>query len=79
MALNFPESPEIGDTYVADNGITYIFDGEKWNGTVEIPQGPTGPTGPTGPIGPENFEIDGGNASTIYLAEIEIDGGNANG
>jgi len=38
-----------------------------------------GPTGPTGPIGPENFEIDGGNASTIYTAEIEIDGGNANG
>lgn len=43
------------------------------------PQGIQGTTGIQGPIGPENFEIDGGNASTIYLAEIEIDGGNANG
>lgn len=43
------------------------------------PQGIQGTQGLQGTIGPENFEIDGGNASTIYLAEIEIDGGNANG
>ena len=47
------------------------------NGTMQATD--VGPTGPTGPTGPENFEIDGGNASTIYTAEIEIDGGNANG
>ena len=76
MPLSFPESPEIGDSYLGDNGTLYIFDGEKWNGQAVLPSGPTGPTGPTGP---ENFEIDGGNASTIYLAEIDIDGGNANG
>lgn len=79
MALIFPASPEIGDNYAAPNGVTYTYDGEKWVAVATTVVGPTGPLGPTGPTGPENFEIDGGNASTIYTAEIEIDGGNANG
>ena len=76
MALNFPNSPTIGDTYAAPNGVTYTYDGEKWVGQATTISGPTGPTGPTGPV---SLEIDGGNASTIYTAEIDIDGGNANG
>lgn len=34
MALNFPPNPEIGDEYVGDNGVTYIWDGVKWAGQV---------------------------------------------
>ena len=34
MALDFPNSPppEVGQIYVGDNGITYTWDGVKWNG-----------------------------------------------
>ena len=32
MALNFPDSPLQGDTYVGDNGVTYTYDGDKWVG-----------------------------------------------
>jgi hypothetical protein len=51
MVLNFPESPEIGDTYVGPNGIVYTYDGEKWNGESVLPTGPTGATGPQGDTG----------------------------
>jgi hypothetical protein len=33
MALNFPNTPETGDTYIADNGVIYTWDGVKWSGT----------------------------------------------
>ena len=34
MALEFPADPDIGDEYVGDNGVTYIWDGVKWAGQV---------------------------------------------
>jgi hypothetical protein len=34
MALNFPPNPEIGDEYIGDNGITYVWDGVKWAGQL---------------------------------------------
>ena len=30
MALNFPNSPTTGEIYLAQNGINYQWDGEKW-------------------------------------------------
>ena len=30
-ALQFPDNPSSGDTFVGTNGIQYTFDGEKWN------------------------------------------------
>lgn len=38
MALNFPSSPTNGQSYIDDNGISWIYDGVKWNvsrGTTE--------------------------------------------
>ena len=32
MALNFPSNPQPNDQYTGDNGITYIYDGDKWVG-----------------------------------------------
>ena len=29
MALNFPNSPALNETYVS-NGVTYVWDGVKW-------------------------------------------------
>jgi hypothetical protein len=34
MALEFPANPTIGDEYVGDNGITYVWDGVKWAGQL---------------------------------------------
>jgi hypothetical protein len=34
MALIFPPNPEIGDEYIGDNGITYVWDGVKWAGQL---------------------------------------------
>jgi hypothetical protein len=34
MALNFPQTPEQGDIYEADNGVNYLFDGIKWMGSA---------------------------------------------
>ena len=30
MAINFPNSPETNDLHTAENGIQYVYDGEKW-------------------------------------------------
>jgi hypothetical protein len=32
MALNFPNNPQSGDTYIGDNGVLYTYDGVKWAG-----------------------------------------------
>ena len=34
MALNFPNNPQTGDTYLAPNNQLYLYDGEKWIGFV---------------------------------------------
>jgi hypothetical protein len=28
--INFPATPALDDTYLADNGVNYQWDGEKW-------------------------------------------------
>jgi hypothetical protein len=50
MALDFPDSPSVGDLYTF-NAQTYV-----WNGTVWrlVRTSAVGPTGPTGPVGPES-------------------------
>ena len=61
-AIDFPNSPLVGDTYT--NGIqTYIWNGTAWRLVRTSAVGPTGPTGPagldstaigaTGPTGPQ--------------------------
>ena len=30
MAVTFPNSPTLGQEYTAENGLIYIWDGEKW-------------------------------------------------
>ena len=34
MSLNFPNSPANGENFVASNGVTYRWDGEKWVGSI---------------------------------------------
>ncbi len=54
-AINFPDSPNVNDTYVVDDR-GWIWTGTTWQslGASAIPgaTGPTGPTGATGDTGP---------------------------
>ena len=62
-ALDFPNSPSTGDTYAAPDGMTWEYDGSKWDVLgSENAIGPTGPTGadslvtgPTGPTGADSL------------------------
>jgi len=56
--LNFPPSPSVGQQYIADNGVIYVFDGAKWEGSLTYYEntstsyvGATGATGPHGTTG----------------------------
>lgn len=43
MAINFPDSPTVGDAYTdPTSGITYVWDGTRWAGSAGAP--PTSPT-----------------------------------
>ena len=52
MIINFPNNPApvTGDTYLAPNGVLYVFDGKKWIGTFATVTG-NGASGPSGPSG----------------------------
>ena len=31
MAVTFPDNPVLNESYQAENGLTYVWDGEKWS------------------------------------------------
>ena len=38
MLYSLPQNPEIGDTYIAGNGVSYTYDGLKWKGNAIVSQ-----------------------------------------
>jgi hypothetical protein len=50
MAINFPASPSVNDTYSYGTR-TWQWDGLAWK-QISLQFGPQGPIGPTGPTGP---------------------------
>ena len=67
MSLYFPPSPTEEQRYVALNGITYTWLGNRWNGTKALEQGEA------------EYYVDNGNASFEYDPDLhdELDGGTA--
>lgn len=55
-AITFPTDPTIGDDFLADNGSTYIWMGDRWSSAFSVIQGIAQPV------------IDGGHASPFNLA-----------
>lgn len=55
-AIDFPDSPSLGDKFVLPEGKAWIWDGSVWELYGLVSQGPIGPTGPVsevpGPTGP---------------------------
>jgi hypothetical protein len=66
MILDFPPSPIIGTIYVGDNGVSYVYDGIRWTGTLDNP-GPQGPSGPSGPTSYTATNILGGSTGSILI------------
>ena len=53
MAIDFPNTPQQLETYKASNGVTYQWDGDKWNSRVSaVGPGMGGNPGPTPPPNP---------------------------
>ena len=67
MALNFPDSPSLGDTYTYGN-VNYYYDGIKWVSTTEIME----VIPPTGEFEVRFIDYDGTILKTDY-----VDSGNA--
>jgi hypothetical protein len=43
MAIIFPTNPRIGDDFLADNGSTYIWTGDRWSGSAAVLNGKAQP------------------------------------
>ena len=66
MALQFPQSPTLGDLFLADNAITYVWTGVAWDSSIPIHNGTA-----------EYIDV-GGVASTVYTTlDNSLDGGTA--
>jgi hypothetical protein len=67
--LDFPPTPQAGDTYIGDNGVTYTYDGVKWTGRSNLEVGYTGSLGYTGSVG-----VPGEAAAVGYTGSSGTDG-----
>ena len=78
MAVSFPQNPQVGDTYIANNFV-YIWDGQAWVSQAGLTggagPGATGPTGPAGADGATGATGAGGSSSKIFTATGPISDG----
>ena len=67
MAITFPTDPELGQEYLPDNGVTYLWTGSYWSSAA-----------PTA-AGKSKYTAVGGDAFTVFddVFTNEIDGGGA--
>jgi hypothetical protein len=57
-AINFPDTPEVGDTFTVGS-ITWEWTGDVWKGFTEPVAGPTGASGPPGEANFSSFLLMG--------------------
>lgn len=65
MALTFPTNPTVGQEFLADNTVTYVWTGSAWNTSIPIHNGTA------------EYAYYGGSASSVYndLLDNTLDGG----
>lgn len=65
MAITFPTRPNIGQEFLADNAVTYVWTGNTWNSSIPIHNGSA------------EYANYGGSASSVYndLLDNTLDGG----
>jgi hypothetical protein len=66
-AIHFPSNPTVGQDYLADNSVSYVWTGDRWSAkqALETRQA--------------QYAIDGLYADSLYdpLVDITLDGGTA--
>jgi hypothetical protein len=67
MAIIFPVNPAVGQNYLADNTVTYIWTGDRWSAKQALTTQQA------------LYALDGLYAGSVYdpLIDIELDGGTA--
>jgi hypothetical protein len=88
--LNFPSPSAVGQRFLAQNGVAYEWDGEKWvaqgstsynafsnNASGYLYNDGNGVLSWTTVSGSGYGNIDGGAATSVYTADLNIDGGGA--
>jgi hypothetical protein len=67
-AIHFPANPTVGQEYLADNSVSYVWTGDRWSAkqAIETRQA--------------QYAIDGLYAGSAYnpITDITLDGGAAN-
>jgi hypothetical protein len=65
MTITFPPNPQQGQEYLADNGVTYEWQGTYWSNAVPTAAGRAFYTAVGGFAGTETFNstLDGGNGA----------------
>lgn len=66
-SIYFPANPTVGQDYLADNSVTYIWTGDRWSAKQALETRKA------------QYSIDGLYANSIYnpLVDITLDGGTA--
>ena len=69
IVITFPTNPQLGDEFLAYNGKTYVWLGDRWSGAQAVAVGRAAPF------------YDGEYASSTYNSNIDttLDGGVNNG
>lgn len=39
MTITFPRNPKVGDDFLADNGSTYVWTGDRWSSSQAVQAG----------------------------------------
>lgn len=65
MAIEFPQDPALGQEFLADNGVTYEWQGTHWSNAVPTAAGRAFYTAVGGFANTETFNrtLDGGNGA----------------
>ena len=68
MAVTFPNSPTLNEEYTAENGLLYVWDGEKWKtfGSYAADAGEVVLTSPNG----SRFRLEVSNSGTLSTTLI---------
>jgi hypothetical protein len=66
MAIIFPTDPTVGQEFLPDNGVTYVWTGNTWNSAIPIHNGTA------------SYTMIGGSASSTFNnLDNSLDGGGA--
>ena len=83
-AIDMPANPVVNQTEEAANGVTYIWDGEKWNaaassngggggGSAQVNVGVTPPTDPAPKVGDLWYNSNDGVLYVWYVDESQLE------